>query len=97
MGYIVSIGGQRIYHAGDTDVIPEMQGLKVDVALLPVGGTYTMRPEECLKALADIAPGRVIPIHFGDIVGTRADAERLLDNGICPVHILEGEESIEVG
>ena len=46
VGYIINIKGTRIYHAGDTDFIPEMETLKVDVALLPIGGTYTMDAEE---------------------------------------------------
>src|SRR5207253_9301896 len=45
-GFIIGIRGVRVYHAGDTDAIPEMKGLKPDVALLPVSGTYVMTAEE---------------------------------------------------
>ncbi|HID04901.1 MAG TPA: MBL fold metallo-hydrolase, partial [Aigarchaeota archaeon] len=76
VGYVVSIGGVRIYHAGDTDNIPEMRELKPDVALLPVSGTYVMTAEEAAEAVESIKPKVAIPMHYGAIVGTEADAER---------------------
>lgn len=76
LGYVLTIEGKRMYHAGDTDFIPEMHGLKVDVAFLPVGGTYTMDAEEAAKAVEAIRPKVVVPIHYGSIVGSRTDAER---------------------
>ena len=76
VGYVVTIGGETVYHAGDTDVIPEMEGLAPDVALLPVGGTYTMTAEEAAKAFGILKAKRGIPMHFGSVVGTDADAER---------------------
>ena len=63
--------GRRIYHAGDTDAIPEMEGIEVDVALLPVGGTYTMTAEEAAEACALLEAQVVVPMHWGDIVGSR--------------------------
>jgi len=81
VGYIVIIGGKKIYHTGDTDRIPEMKGIDVDVALMPVGGTYTMDVREAGEALKDIKTTFVIPIHYGDIVGSRKDAEKLA--GLC--------------
>ncbi|MBI4772802.1 MAG: MBL fold metallo-hydrolase [Deltaproteobacteria bacterium] len=57
-------GGEGLYHAGDTDLIPEMSGLgRVDVALLPIGGTYTMNVVEAVRAVTTIRPKLVIPIH----------------------------------
>ena len=76
VGYVASIGGETVYHAGDTDVIPEMKGLAPDVALLPVGGTYTMTAEESAEAFRMLKAGRGIPMHFGSVVGSEADAER---------------------
>jgi L-ascorbate metabolism protein UlaG (beta-lactamase superfamily) len=76
VGFIISVDGQRIYHAGDTDVIPEMAGFKVDVALLPVSGTYVMTADEAIEAAKLIKPAVAIPMHFGAIVGGPADAER---------------------
>jgi len=74
VGYILTIDGQRIYHAGDTDFIPEMSRLgNIDIALLPVGGIYTMAAEEAVKI---IKPKLAIPMHYGDIVGEDEDAKR---------------------
>lgn len=92
LGYVVDIDGFRIYHSGDTDVIDEMNKLKdVDVALLPVGGTYTMTPEEAAKAVEMISPKRSIPMHWGDIIGGRDDALRFKELAKCKVDILEPE------
>jgi L-ascorbate metabolism protein UlaG (beta-lactamase superfamily) len=67
-GYIVDIGGTTIFHAGDTDDIPEFSDLKgkVDVAILPVGGTYTMDFNEAVSAVSKIQPKYVIPMHHWD-------------------------------
>jgi len=76
VGYIFMLDGERIYFAGDTDRIPEMKNFRVDIALLPVSGTYVMTAEEAVEAAKDINPKVVIPMHYDDIVGTRNDAER---------------------
>ena len=68
------MSGIRIYHAGDTDYIPEMKDLKVDIALLPVSGTYVMTAEQAVKAALAIEPGLAIPMHYGAIVGGNQDA-----------------------
>jgi L-ascorbate metabolism protein UlaG (beta-lactamase superfamily) len=85
VGFIVTVGGQRIYHSGDTDVIPEMDGLQVDIALLPVGGKYTMTAEEAAQAVRRIKPRVAIPMHYGAIVGTVADAQRF--KKLCPPEV----------
>jgi len=79
VGYVIEVGGRRIYHAGDTDLIPEMADIRCDVALLPIGGTYTMDAEEGLEAIARIRPKVVVPMHWGDLVGGPKDAERVRD------------------
>jgi L-ascorbate metabolism protein UlaG (beta-lactamase superfamily) len=76
IGYIITVGGFRIYHAGDTDHIPEMKGFKADIALLPVSGTYVMTADEAAEAALDIKPAIAIPMHYGSIVGKANDAER---------------------
>jgi len=76
VGYIIQFSNQSIYIAGDTDFIPEMRGLEVDIAILPVGGTYTMNAEEAAEAVNNMKVRIVIPIHYGDIVGSRNDAEK---------------------
>ncbi len=91
LGYILEIDGTRLYHAGDTDFIPEMNDLNVDIALLPVSGTYVMTAEEAVEAALAIAPGLAIPMHYGTIVGEATDASTFQSalKGKIPVHILE--------
>jgi len=91
VGFILSIGGVRVYHAGDTDPIPEMRGFKTDVALLPVSGTYVMTPEEAAEATRMIKPKLAIPMHYGAIVGSENDAEKFKQLAACPVQILKPE------
>lgn len=75
VGYIFKVSGKRIYIAGDTDYIPEMKTLKdIDIALLPVSGTYVMDADEAVQAALDIAPKLAIPMHYGSIVGSERDA-----------------------
>jgi L-ascorbate metabolism protein UlaG (beta-lactamase superfamily) len=74
LGFIVEIEGVRVYHAGDTDFIPEMQDFKTDIALLPVSGTYVMTADEAVEAALSIKPRIVIPMHYGSIVGGNQDA-----------------------
>lgn len=76
VGYIVELGGIRIYHAGDCDFFPEMKNIKADVALLPIGGTYTMDEEEAANAAAAISPKVVIPMHYGRSERTAGDSEK---------------------
>ncbi|NOY64406.1 MAG: MBL fold metallo-hydrolase [Nitrospirae bacterium] len=77
VGYIFTVDGKRIYIAGDTDYIPEMKTFRdIDIALLPVSGTYVMTAEEAVQAALDIKPKVAIPMHFGSIVGDKSDAER---------------------
>jgi L-ascorbate metabolism protein UlaG (beta-lactamase superfamily) len=79
VGYIFKLKGQRIYIAGDTDYIPEMKSFKVDIALLPVSGTYVMTAQEAIKAALDMKPQIAIPMHFGSIVGSQDDAKKFAD------------------
>ena len=75
LGFIIKLSdGITIYHAGDTDFIPEMRSLKVDIALIPVSGTYVMTAEEAVDAANTFMPKIAIPMHYGDIVGSEADA-----------------------
>lgn len=92
VGYVLEVKGKRIYHAGDTDLIPEMKKIKADVALLPIGGTYTMAPEEAAEAANTINPKLAIPVHFGTIIGTKADAEKF--KALCRCHAQIPEKAI---
>ena len=101
IGYLIKIDDVFIYHAGDTDFIPEMQRLtgykqqgKEFIALLPVGGRFTMTAEEAAEAAKSIKPTLAIPMHYGSIVGTEEDAEEfkeLCEENKVSVKILEKE------
>ncbi len=78
LGFVVEVGGVRIYHAGDTDHIPEMAKIRADIALLPVGGTYTMTTEEAVAAALAIKPQVAVPMHYDTLVGDSADADRFV-------------------
>jgi L-ascorbate metabolism protein UlaG (beta-lactamase superfamily) len=79
LGFVVNIGGVRLYHAGDTDFIPEMNEIETDIALLPVSGTYVMTAAEAVEAALAIKPKVAIPMHYGAIVGDKSDAEHFRD------------------
>jgi L-ascorbate metabolism protein UlaG (beta-lactamase superfamily) len=92
VGYVVTLtDGTTLYHAGDTDFIPEMKDLEADVALLPVSGTYVMTAEEAVEAANAMMPKVAIPMHYGGIVGTDADAETLKEGFKGETRILEPE------
>jgi L-ascorbate metabolism protein UlaG (beta-lactamase superfamily) len=92
VGFIIDFGGLRVFHAGDTDEIPEMaKAAGVDVALLPVSGTYVMTAAEAVKACDVIRPRLAIPMHYGSIVGTATDAEIMKKAATCRVEILKAE------
>ncbi|MFH1327151.1 MAG: MBL fold metallo-hydrolase [archaeon] len=85
VGYLIKMNDVIIYHSGDTDFIPEMQkltGFKGDkkfIALLPVGGRYTMTAEEAVEAAKVIKPNLAIPMHWGSIVGSEEDAKEFVE------------------
>lgn len=92
LGFVVTLEAKRLYYAGDTDFTPEMAGLTgIDVALLPVGGRYTMDAEEAAEAANVFRPRVAVPYHWGDIVGTRKDAERFAELFEGETRILEQE------
>lgn len=93
VGYVLELEEVRIYHAGDTDRIPEMKNLRnITVAMLPIGGTYTMNISEAAEAAQDISPKIAVPMHYNYIEATKADASQfakaLAGTGI-EVRILE--------
>src|SRR5215212_10027901 len=90
VGYELNVWGERLYHSGDTDVIPEMDAVAgCDVALLPVSGTYVMTAAEAAEAVRRIAPRIAVPMHWGEHLGERADAEELARLAPGEVRILE--------
>jgi L-ascorbate metabolism protein UlaG (beta-lactamase superfamily) len=95
VGYIIELGGKRIYVAGDTDLIEEMKSLgDINVAFLPAGGTYTMNATEAAQATEYIKPDLAIPYHWGQSVGTLADAQRFAELAQCPAMVLTVGEMI---
>ncbi len=73
LGYILTVDGVRVYIAGDTDDTEEARAVKCDIAMLPVGGTYTMTAKEARELAKVLAPKAAIPIHYGTVVGKESD------------------------
>jgi L-ascorbate metabolism protein UlaG (beta-lactamase superfamily) len=96
VGYILTLGSNSYYHAGDTDHVPELGSVRADVAFLPIGGTYTMDPGEAAGLAKAINPQVAVPMHYGFVVGSPADAERFAKEAdpvkvetLTPVHPFE--------
>lgn len=75
VGYVLTVDGLRIYTAGDSDLTPEAEAVRCDLALLPIGGTYTMNAAEAAALANRLRPLAVIPIHYGSVAGSPADFE----------------------
>jgi L-ascorbate metabolism protein UlaG (beta-lactamase superfamily)/predicted small lipoprotein YifL len=84
LGFIVTWQGERLYFAGDTDHIPEMADIACDVALLPIGGTYTMDVGEAAQAAADMEARVYVPMH-----ARSADPAQFLETCDCTAVIVE--------
>jgi L-ascorbate metabolism protein UlaG (beta-lactamase superfamily) len=90
VGYDLNVRGERLYHSGDTDVIPEMDSVSgVDVALLPVSGVYVMTAGEAAEAARRIQPRVAVPMHWGEHLGSRSDALVFKERAPVEVQILE--------
>ena len=87
VGYILRIDRQRIYIAGDTDVTKEARAVRCDVALVPIGGTYTMNARQAAELINEIQPEVAIPVHYGSVVGGKADEEIFITNVKEPVKV----------
>jgi len=92
VGFVLTVGGRRIYHAGDTDNIPEMAAIDADIALLPVSGIYVMTADEAVGTAIRIKPKIAIPMHVGRGIGSLADTERFKEKASVPVEILPMEK-----
>ena len=79
LGYVITVDGQRVYVAGDTDATPEAAAVCCDIALLPIGGTYPMDACVAAELVKSIHPKRVIPTHYGSIVGNPEDGRRFAE------------------
>ena len=76
VGYLLDLGGQRVFIAGDTDKTTENSTVQCDIALVPVGGKFTMDAKEAAELINTIRPAAAIPTHYGTIVGKKSDGER---------------------
>lgn len=76
LGYKVDLKGYNIYVCGDTDYIPELKNIKCDILFVPIGGKFTMNYEEAADFTNDIKPKKVIPIHYGSIIGNESDFDK---------------------
>ncbi|MCS7126234.1 MAG: MBL fold metallo-hydrolase [Aigarchaeota archaeon] len=91
VGYIVDVGGVKIYHMGDTDFVPEMKNLTADIVFVPISGTFVMTAEEAAQAVNEIKPKVAIPMHYGAIVGSSRDVEEFKKRAKVEVVVLEKE------
>ena len=80
VGYIIVFEDTRIYVAGDTDANADNEKVSCDIALVPIGGTYTMNAKEAAKFINEIKPKVAIPTHYGSIVGSFKDANSFAEN-----------------
>jgi L-ascorbate metabolism protein UlaG (beta-lactamase superfamily) len=86
VGYMLTLGGHTYYHAGDTDHLPELDSVRANVAMLPIGGTYTMDAEQAGGLARAINPDLAVPMHYGFVVGSQAD-EVAFANAAKPVTV----------
>lgn len=75
LGYLLEMDGRIYYVAGDTDSVKELQEIRCDVALVPIGGKFTMNAREAAGLVNNIKPKAAIPTHYGSIVGKPQDAD----------------------
>ena len=87
VGYIFCLDGKRIYGAGDTDAASDARKVQCDVALVPVGGTYTMNASQAAELVNTIRPAAAIPTHYGSVAGSAADAESFREKVDPAVHV----------
>ena len=87
VGYVLRIDGKRIYIAGDTDATKEAKAVKCEVALVPIGGTYTMDAKKAAELVNAIRPNVAIPVHYGSIVGKPADGDVFAQNVKDPIKV----------
>lgn len=86
VGYVIELGGRRYYHAGDTDALTELESLTTDVAMVPIGGTYTMDAREAAGLVRAMRPQLAVPMHYGFVVGSPSDADRF-EKEAAPVRV----------
>lgn len=91
-GYVVKMDDIRYYVAGDTDVNEDIKKVQCDVAMIPIGGHYTMDKKQAAEYIVGLKPKAVIPTHYGSIVGDKADGQAFK----ADVERLDGEIQVEI-
>jgi L-ascorbate metabolism protein UlaG (beta-lactamase superfamily) len=89
VGYILRVDGKRVYIAGDTGATKEAKQVKCDIALVPVGGTYTLDTKRAADLINTIRPEYAIPTHYGSIVGKKSDGQTFASLVKSPVKVVE--------
>ncbi|WP_295156147.1 MBL fold metallo-hydrolase [uncultured Ruminococcus sp.] len=80
LGYVVTMGGKRIYVCGDTDATPEAKAVKCDIICVPAGGTFTLNAKQAAELVNIIKPAAAIPVHYGRLVGKPSDGDTFAAN-----------------
>ncbi len=86
VGYVFEFGGTTYYHAGDTDALPELETVRTDVAMVPIGGTYTMDYREAAGLVKRMEPSLAVPMHYGFVVCSPSHGA-LFKKEASPVHV----------
>jgi L-ascorbate metabolism protein UlaG (beta-lactamase superfamily) len=86
VGYVLELDGHRYYHAGDTDALAELESLSTDVAMVPIGGTYTMDHREAAGFVKAMRPEIAVPMHYGYVVCSPSHAD-LFKKGAAPIRV----------
>jgi L-ascorbate metabolism protein UlaG (beta-lactamase superfamily) len=100
-GFVLTLeDGPVLYHAGDTAVFSDMQLIRdlyrPEIAMLPIGGHFTMGPKEAALAVSFLAPKKVLPLHFGTfppLTGTPAELAKLVGAGVEVVSWSPGDSA----
>lgn len=87
-GFLFRMDGRTVYHAGDTDRIPEMAEIRCHVALLPVGGGFTMDADEAALAAGDMKAEIAAPMHYGTVTESDEEGRRFLRISPVPAVLL---------
>ena len=96
VGYVFELDGRSFYHAGDTDALPELESLDPDVAMVPIGGTYTMDWQEAAGFVKAMQPKMAVPMHYGFVVCSPSNAGRFKKAAApVPVETLEPTNPFE--
>ena len=88
VGYVLTVDGERVYVTGDTDENPDTLQVSCDIALPPVGGTYTMDAHQAARFINTVRPRVAIPTHYGSVVGGAEDAQTFADEVDADIEVV---------